>query len=33
MKGRVMKEWVLVSLASKAKWAALADQAWSYVAR
>ncbi len=33
MKGRAMKEWVLVSLAGKAKWAALAEQAWTYVAR
>ena len=33
MKGRAMKEWVLVPLAGKAKWAALAEQAWSYVAR
>jgi hypothetical protein len=33
MKGRAMKEWVLVPLASKAKWPALAEQAWNYVAR
>jgi hypothetical protein len=33
MKGRAMKEWVLVPLAGKAKWTALAEQAWSYVAR
>ena len=33
MKGRSMKEWVLVPLAGKAKWAALAEQAWTYVAR
>ena len=33
MKGRAMKEWVLVPLAGKARWASLAEQAWSYVAR
>jgi hypothetical protein len=33
MKGRAMKEWVLVPLAGKAKWGGLAEQAWSYVAR
>jgi len=33
MKGRSMKEWVLVPFAGKAKWAALAEQAWTYVAR
>lgn len=33
MKGRAMKEWVVVTLAGKARWAALAEQAWNYVAR
>ncbi len=33
MEGRPMKEWVLVPLAQKAKWAKLAEQAWTYVAR
>jgi hypothetical protein len=33
MKGRAMKEWVLVPLSSKAKWSGLAEKAWSYVAR
>jgi hypothetical protein len=33
MKGRAMKEWVLVPLASKAKWVSLAEQAWNYVAK
>jgi hypothetical protein len=32
MKGRAMKEWVLVPFTHKAKWAGLADRAWSYLA-
>jgi len=32
MKGRAMKEWVIVPLANRRKWKALAQQAWSYVA-
>jgi hypothetical protein len=33
MKGRAMKEWVIVPLANRRRWKALAEQAWSYVAR
>jgi hypothetical protein len=32
MKGRAMKEWVIVPLANRKRWKALAEQAWSYVA-
>ena len=33
MKGRAMKEWVLVPLSHAKRWPKLADQAWTYVAR
>ena len=33
MKGRAMKEWVLVPLAHAKRWPKLADEAWTYVAR
>jgi hypothetical protein len=32
MKGRAMREWVLVPLASARLWPSLAEQAWGYVA-
>jgi hypothetical protein len=31
MKGRAMKQWVIVPLANRRKWKALAEQAWSYI--
>jgi hypothetical protein len=31
MKGRAMKEWVVVPVSKKAKWRGLAEKAWSYV--